>query len=604
MNTPTPEQAFVAPTPEELAPLFPAYEVHGFIAAGGMGAVYQAQQRSLDRPVAIKILPREFGADQQFRANFEAEAKAMARLNHPNLIGVYDFGDIDGMLFIIMELVAGRSLHHSAHGTAIEQKEAARIATGICRGLAHAHQAGILHRDIKPANILLTPDAQPKIGDFGLARPIGQHDGEDEVIFGTPGYSAPEVLTNPAAVGERTDLYAVGVVLYELLTGKLPGDIWNPPSSVAHVDKAFDPIVRRATHPSPEMRYVDANEFGDELEELAKRLQGGKLRTAASSPVTVRSTSPIGTPRRPAYVPKQSSTAPVFTVIAILVLGLVGLVVVLRGDGDPPPTAAVQPVLVVPPPNPKPRESSEPKLVNIGPTLLPEGDRDDVDRPRENGEDETDRNEEPIASSDPIPAEPAPEPEPEPLPKPEPTYPEFDTVAFLDKGRFALQKKAAVIFAEIEEQHTRNLDRYQRAVERIVRRLDRRLREPAEAFVESYFEGPRETNRVPEDRPERVFPRRMSESRDELDEAYDEALARQQELADELTAALVPLQEAYISGLENQAAQLAEVGNTPAQEFLNEEANKTAASLDRFALILRGQDPDTVVPGDEDGDED
>ncbi|NIP96693.1 MAG: protein kinase [Akkermansiaceae bacterium] len=109
---------FNAPSVEELQPLFPAYEIGGFIAQGGMGAIYSARQISLDRPVAIKILPRKFGADPKFRASFEAEAKSMARLNHPNLIGVYDFGDIDGMLFIIMELVKGKSLHHSAHGKA------------------------------------------------------------------------------------------------------------------------------------------------------------------------------------------------------------------------------------------------------------------------------------------------------------------------------------------------------------------------------------------------------------------------------------------------------------------------------------------------------
>ena len=193
---------FEAPDTTELCELLPAYNVQTFIAQGGMGAVYLARQKSLDRPVAIKILPREFGQDKDFRKQFEAEAKAMALLNHPNLIGVYDFGEVDDMPYIVMEYVNGKSLHHSAHGKVIDQVEAGRLAMGICEGLAHAHEAGILHRDIKPANILLDSKARAKIGDFGLARAVESTEG-DKLVFGTPGYTAPEVIKDPASVGKR-----------------------------------------------------------------------------------------------------------------------------------------------------------------------------------------------------------------------------------------------------------------------------------------------------------------------------------------------------------------------------------------------------------------
>ena len=205
MSDPSPNPAeFVAPSLEELAPLFPAYEIEAFIAQGGMGAVYRATQRSLDRLVAIKILPREFGEDENFRASFEAEAKAMAKLNHPNLIGVYDFGDIDGMLFIVMEFVEGKALYYSVHKKAIDPLVAFEMVSTISRGLAHAHAGGIIHRDIKPANILLDLEANPKIGDFGLARPLDQ-DRSGGVVFGTPGYTAPEVYKNDHPVDQRSD---------------------------------------------------------------------------------------------------------------------------------------------------------------------------------------------------------------------------------------------------------------------------------------------------------------------------------------------------------------------------------------------------------------
>ncbi|MCX6867500.1 MAG: serine/threonine-protein kinase, partial [Verrucomicrobia bacterium] len=152
-NSHEPPITFLAPELAQLVPLFPGYVLELMIATGGMGAVYRAVQKSLDRTVAIKILSREFSKDAAFCAGFEAEAKAMAHLNHPNLIGVYDFGEVDGMRYIIMEYVPGKSLFHSAHGIAIDPGEVIRLVTGICNGLAHAHKNGIIHRDIKPSNI-------------------------------------------------------------------------------------------------------------------------------------------------------------------------------------------------------------------------------------------------------------------------------------------------------------------------------------------------------------------------------------------------------------------------------------------------------------------
>ena len=321
---------FQPPEIEELQELLPAYEILFFIAAGGMGAVYHARQKSLDREVAIKILPREYGADEDFRKQFESEAKAMAKLNDANLIGVYDFGEVDGMPYLVMEYVDGKSLHHSAHGKAIEQKAAAEIALGIAEGLAHAHEAGILHRDIKPANILLNSDAKPKIGDFGLARPA-ESDETDAVVFGTPGYTAPEVLKNPETVAKQSDVYSLGVILYELLTGELPGGTYVPASSKCGSDPRFDQMIRRATHPSPTLRFADAGAFAAQLRDLVEKLskpQAASILTSlpagqgedGQSPAEPRPTAPVP---QVAMSPSSNWTFLRNIVIIVILLGAI-----------------------------------------------------------------------------------------------------------------------------------------------------------------------------------------------------------------------------------------------------------------------------------------
>ncbi|MFM2220489.1 MAG: hypothetical protein RLZZ553_237 [Verrucomicrobiota bacterium] len=258
---------FTPPSIEVLNQLLPAYHFIDFIAQGGMGAVYLAKQVSLDREVAVKILPRELSADPEFRASFQTEARAMAKLNHPNLIGIYDSGDVDGMLYIAMEYVSGKSLYHSAWNKKIDPAEATRIVIAICEGLSHAHENGIIHRDIKPANILLTPKIEPKIGDFGLAQAVGvKHEG---IVMGTPGYAAPEVISHPERADRRSDIFAVGVILHELLTTKKP-EPHVTASSLCHCGPEFDLIIQRATHPNPVMRYPDAASMARALRDTVK----------------------------------------------------------------------------------------------------------------------------------------------------------------------------------------------------------------------------------------------------------------------------------------------------------------------------------------------
>lgn len=277
-----------------------------------MGAVYLAKQVSLDREVAVKILPRELSADPEFRASFQTEARAMAKLNQPNLIGIYDSGDVDGMLYIAMEYVPGKSLYHSSWNKKIDLAEASRIVIAICEGLSHAHENGIIHRDIKPANILLTPKIEPKIGDFGLAQAIGvKHDG---IVMGTPGYAAPEVISHPEKADRRSDIFAVGVILHELLTGRKP----EPnvlPSSLCKCGPEFDTLIQRATHPNPVMRYPDASSMANAIREAIKPgssakanpLLAGKAArpaSAARAQAMARPAAPAAAVKTPAVVKK------------------------------------------------------------------------------------------------------------------------------------------------------------------------------------------------------------------------------------------------------------------------------------------------------------
>lgn len=346
---PSKSTGFMAPTVEELAPLFPAYDIEAFIAQGGMGAVYKARQKSLDRPVAIKILPSEFGADPQFRASFEAEAKAMARLNHPNLIAVYDFGDIGGMLYIVMEFVHGKALYYSSHNKAIDPKVALDIVATVCRGLGHAHRGGIIHRDIKPANILLDTKARPKIGDFGLAHPVDRDKG-DALNFGTPGYTAPEVFREGGPVDERSDLFSVGALLYELISGKQP--MQDSHSMITGTDPRLDAIIKRATHPDPNLRYASADLLADELEALLPKLSGPQFATAPVAKV------PNLTPTL-ASSNSKSGALSFFLVLLVLVGGGAAAYFALRTDSDQQ-SASSAPVVTVAPDRKKPAGDRKP----------------------------------------------------------------------------------------------------------------------------------------------------------------------------------------------------------------------------------------------------
>lgn len=208
---------FEPPTPEELSDRLPNLEVLEVLGQGGMGAVYKARQASLDRFVALKLIRPDAAEIEGFAERFTREARALAKLNHPSIVTVHDFGEVDGLYYLVMEFVEGTNLQHLIEGGELEPQQALRIVPAVCEALQFAHDAGIVHRDIKPANILLDTSGRVKIADFGLARLTGSDVPHATLtgtrqVMGTPRYMAPEQMVGSHDVDHRADIYSLGVV--------------------------------------------------------------------------------------------------------------------------------------------------------------------------------------------------------------------------------------------------------------------------------------------------------------------------------------------------------------------------------------------------------
>ena len=263
------------PTAAQIAEYFPQLEVFELLGFGGMGMVYKARQVNLDRLVALKILAPELSSQPAFAERFSREAKALARLHHSNIVSVYDFGRAGPYYYFLMEYVDGVDLHTLIQRKELKPAEALRIVVEICHALQFAHEEGIIHRDIKPANIILDKKGRVKMADFGLAKlagPDGQRLPALTVatgMMGTPQYMAPEQIERPSEVDQRADLYSVGVVFYEMLTGELPLGRFPLPSQKAHTDVRLDQVVLRALEKEPERRYQQASEILTQVETLS-----------------------------------------------------------------------------------------------------------------------------------------------------------------------------------------------------------------------------------------------------------------------------------------------------------------------------------------------
>ncbi|MBO0796539.1 MAG: serine/threonine protein kinase, partial [Ktedonobacteraceae bacterium] len=295
------------------------YRVLAALGQGGMARVYKAYQENLDREVAIKVLPPWYAADRSFVERFHLEAKLVARLSHPNIVTVHDANEQNGHLYIVMQLVDGGTLKHRfdaqiQQGRAMDPAEVVAIFSQVADALAYAHDAGIIHRDIKPVNVLMDRSNRPILSDFGIAKVLAStqmnltHPGAG---VGTPEYMSPEQCQGGAVDG-RADIYALGVMLFEAMTGRPPfvGDnypalahshIYEPPPRPTSINPAIHPVIEqvilRALMKNPLQRYLKAND-------MAEALKMALMNPA--SPYYAPPQSPV----QPPYTPSLPMTAP------------------------------------------------------------------------------------------------------------------------------------------------------------------------------------------------------------------------------------------------------------------------------------------------------
>lgn len=266
----TPGRAWPA-DPQWIDAWFPDLDLGELLGWGGMGAVYRARQRELGREIALKLVPMDPADELVPPERLTREAQALARLSHRRIVAIHEVRRLPDHLCLVMEYVSGGNLRQRLVHEALGESEIVELVLQVCDGLAHAHAQGVVHRDIKPENVLLTADGQVKLADFGLAKlspceslaqPALTRTGQ---AFGSAHYVAPEQIASTAQVDARADLYAVGVMLYEMLTGTLPAIDYVAPSSLRPMDPRWDKVVRRLLRRDPQARYARAEDLADDL---------------------------------------------------------------------------------------------------------------------------------------------------------------------------------------------------------------------------------------------------------------------------------------------------------------------------------------------------
>ncbi|MFK7766231.1 MAG: protein kinase [Mariniblastus sp.] len=260
--------------PDDLHEKFPQLEILHLVGQGGMGSVYCARQKSLNRLVALKVIRPDAKRQRDFEGRFVREAQALAKLSHPNIVTVHDFGQAGEIYFFIMEFVDGINLRQMLQAGNMAPKHALEVVPAICDALQYAHDKGIVHRDIKPENIMVDTEGKVKIADFGLAKLLDKKTAgptltQAHQVMGTMHYMAPEQFERPLEVDHRADIYSLGVVIYELLTGELPLGRFAPPSRKVVVDARLDEIVMQSLEKEPGLRYQRVSDVKSDVQSMS-----------------------------------------------------------------------------------------------------------------------------------------------------------------------------------------------------------------------------------------------------------------------------------------------------------------------------------------------
>ena len=337
--------AFAPPAPEELAPHFPQLEILHCIGRGGMGVVYKARQKSLDRFVALKLLAPERVGDPVFAGRFAREAQALAKLNHPNIVTVHDFGEAGGFFYLLMEFVDGVNLRQAMKAGRFTPEQALAIVPPICEALQYAHDHGIVHRDIKPENLLLDREGRVMIADFGIAKMLGAEAStapNESQPAGTPQYMAPEQREH-GVTDHRVDIYALGVVLYELLTGELPATRLQPPSQKVQIDVRLDEIVLRALQAEPELRFQTAAEFRTQIETVAHAAAAGLPPLGCSPQPPTWDSTRTESIRQEIKAPARGLLVAGVINFCALALSIAAILICMRSQGIAPGSFRFQP---------------------------------------------------------------------------------------------------------------------------------------------------------------------------------------------------------------------------------------------------------------------
>lgn len=338
-------------SPTELAPYFPQLEIIECLGRGGMGVVYKARQKTLNRFVALKLLAPERVRDAQFAERFTREAQALAALSHPNIVTIHDFGQTGGFYFLLMEFVDGMNLRQLLRARKFTPEEALGIVPPLCDALQFAHDRGIVHRDIKPENLMLDKAGRVKVADFGIAKMLGTANGSGhggaaapenatQTAMGTPNYSAPEQRTDPQRVDSRADIYSLGVVFYELLTGELPGKRIEPPSRKVQIDVRLDEVVLRALEKKPEFRYQQASEIKTMVETIVATKPNPGTTPAQPEPDQIMNTTSDNSYWRDARLLAMAAGCVVVGGLAFWLLSRTKLMPVPNGNPGPIPSLA------------------------------------------------------------------------------------------------------------------------------------------------------------------------------------------------------------------------------------------------------------------------